>query len=175
MVDLSDLELLNELGVDTTPRKKAARSPREERIIAGFEEIERFVEQHGHIPQHGEDKDIFERLYAVRLDQIRKQEECRCLLTGVDYQRLLGDTFEVKEPEPNVLDDAELLSQLGVHAPQDGDITYLKHVKARAEIRAAEEIASRTRCKDFETFKPIFEAVQKEMESGRASLLGVIQ
>jgi len=166
MAELSDLELLNELGVDTTAKKKAVRSPREERIIAGFEEIQHFVEQHGHIPQHGEDKDIFERLYAVRLDQIRKQEECRCLLMEVDYQGLLGDTFEVKEPEPDVLDDAELLSQLGVHAPHDGDITYLKHVKARAEVRAAEEIASRMPCKEFETFNPVFEAVQKELESG---------
>ncbi len=166
MAELSDLELLNELGVDTTPKKKAARSAREERIIAGFEEIQRFVEQHGHLPEHGEEKDIFERLYAVRLDQIRKQEECRELLRELDHQGLLGDTFEMKEPEPEIVDDAELLSQLGVHAPHEGDVTYLKHVKPRAEVRAAEEIASRIPCKDFETFKPIFEAVQKELESG---------
>ncbi len=167
MAELSDLELLNELGVDTTAKKKAVRSPREERIIAGFEEIQRFVEQHGHLPEHGEDKDIFERLYAVRLDQMRKQEECRSLLLELDHQELLGDSFEAKEPEPDVvLDDAELLSQLGVHAPHEGDVTYLNHVKPRAEVRAAEEIASRTRCKDFETFKPIFKAVQTELESG---------
>ena len=35
---------------------------REERIIAGFEEIQRFVEKHGRAPQHGEDRDIIERL-----------------------------------------------------------------------------------------------------------------
>ena len=61
-------------------KRRAGRSPREERIIAGFEEIQRFVEKHGRAPQHGEDKDIFERLYAVRLDRLRALEECRALL-----------------------------------------------------------------------------------------------
>ncbi len=166
MAEMSDLDLLNELGVDTTARKKADHSPREERIIAGFEEIQHFVEQHGHAPEHGEEKDIFERLYAVRLDQIRKQQDCRDLLRGLDHQGLLEDSFEVKEPEPEVVDDAELLSQLGVHAPHAGDVTWLTHVKPRTEVRAAEEIAARVPCKDFEKFRPIFEAVQKELENG---------
>ena len=58
-------------------RRRADAPPREERIIAGFEEIQRFVEKHGRAPQHGEDRDIFERLYAVRLDRLRALEECR--------------------------------------------------------------------------------------------------
>jgi len=57
-----DDALLAELGVEVETKKITARTPREERIIAGFEEIERFVEQYGRSPQHGEDKDIFERL-----------------------------------------------------------------------------------------------------------------
>ena len=168
MAEMSDLELLQELGVDTSTKKKAFRSPREERIIAGFEEIQRFVEKAGHAPEHGEGKDIFERLYAVRLDQIRKQSECRVLLMELDYQGLLGgSSFEVKEPEPGyAMDDAALLAQLGVDTPHEGDVTYLKHVKTRAEVRAAEEIASRTACKDFDNFKPIFKAVQEELNNG---------
>jgi len=158
--------LLAELGVEVDVKRAAKHTPREERIITGFEEIQRFVEQHGQVPEHGEEKDIFERIYAVRLDRIRQQQECRELLKDLDHHGLLGDSFEVKEPEPEVVDDAELLSQLGVDAPHAGDVTYLTHVKPRAEVRAAEEIASRTSCKDFEKFKPIFEAVQKELENG---------
>ena len=45
-----DLELLGELGVDTAPAASGGRSAREQRIIAGFEEIERFVEEHGGRP-----------------------------------------------------------------------------------------------------------------------------
>jgi len=158
-----DDALLAKLGVEVDVKRTARRTPREERIIAGFEEIQRLVEQHGHIPEHGEEKDIFERIYAVRLNRIRKQQECRDLLRELDHQGLLGDSYEVKEPEPEVVDDDELLSQLGVNAPHEGDVTYLKHVKPRAEVRAAEEIASRTSCKDFDKFKPIFSAVQEEL------------
>ena len=45
-------------------------------------------------------------------------------------------------------------------------ITELKHVRSTAEKKAAEEIAHRDKCEDFETFKPLFEQVQKELDSG---------
>ena len=166
MADMTDSELLEALGVEAEPKKKVARSPREERIIAGFEEIQRFVEEHGHAPQHGEDRDIFERLYATRLDQIRRQRECLELVEELDHQGLLDDTSVVLESDPEELNDDELLAQLGVDAATESDITQLKHVKPRAEIRAAEEVASRTKCEDFDTFAPIFDAVQAELDSG---------
>ena len=81
MPDEFDLdELRSGLSEFAEPEKARGRSAVEERVIAGFEEIQRFVEKHGHLPQHGEDKDIFERLYAVRLDRLRAQEEFRALL-----------------------------------------------------------------------------------------------
>src|SRR5690349_9815753 len=82
-------ELRDELAEFAQPEKKGGRSPREERIIAGFEEIQRFVEKQGYPPRHGEDRDIFERLYAVRLDRLRTVEECRLLLRSLDHQGLL--------------------------------------------------------------------------------------
>ncbi len=166
MIDKADLDLLGELGVDIAPDKKVARSPREERIIAGFEEIQRFVEQHGRLPVHAEENDIFERIYATRLDQIRQQAECRELLQDLDHQGLLDDSYQDVAPVLDELDDDELLAQLGVQKPSEGDVTHLKHVKSRAEIRAAEEIANRIPCKEFDRFKPLFEAVQTEIENG---------
>ncbi|MCF6355524.1 MAG: GIY-YIG nuclease family protein [Candidatus Polarisedimenticolaceae bacterium] len=165
MIDKSDLDLLGELGVDIAPEKKEVRSAKEERIIAGFEEIQRFVEQQGRVPEHGEENDIFERLYAMRLDQIRKQTECRERLQDLDHQGLLDDAYQGVEPALDELDDDELLTQLGVPTPGKGDVTHLKHVRSRAEIRAAEEIANRTPCKEFDKFKPLFEAVQTEIEN----------
>lgn len=130
-------EVLAELGVEVKQEKKAARTPKEERIIAGFEEIQRFVEEHGHAPEHGENKDIFERLYATRLDQIRKQEECRTLVEEIDHQGLLAGSLRVAELPAGYNTDEELLAKPGVEAPKEGDITYLKHVKSRADKRAA--------------------------------------
>lgn len=166
MADLSDRELLDALGVEANPKKQAKRTPREERIIAGFEEIQKFVEKHERPPAHGENNDIFERLYAKRLDQVRKLEECRNLLKDLDHQGLLGGSSEEAEAPLEDMDDEELLSQLGVAGQAEVDVTELRHVKPRAEVKAAEEVANRTRCEDFEIFKPIFDAVQQELDSG---------
>jgi hypothetical protein len=69
--ELSDDELLDALGVVVETKKPGAHTPREERVLAGFEDIVSFVKEHGRAPQHGEERDIFERLYAVRLDRLR--------------------------------------------------------------------------------------------------------
>lgn len=162
-----DDALLAELGIDVEAKKIASYTPREERIIAGFEEIQNFVDKNGRLPSHGEDGDIFERLYAVRLDQIRKQEECLSLLRDVDRQNLLSGDYEINDVMLEDIDDDELLEKLGVDTESnETSITNLKHVKSRAEVRAAEEIANRTPCEDFDKFKPIFATVQKELDSG---------
>lgn len=159
-----DDDLLAELGVDVEAKKTASRTPREERIIAGFEDIQRFFEEHGRVPQHGESRDIFERLYAVRLDRLRQLEECRTLLEPLDHQGLLAGGGQVTETLDE-LDDEALLAELGVEA-EASELTELRHVRSSAEKRAAEEIANRERCEDFARFKPLFEKVAKEIESG---------
>lgn len=165
MADLSDEELLDALGVETETPVTASRTPREERIIAGFEDIERFYEQNGRIPQHGEGKDIFERIYAVRLDRIRESEECLQVLAGLDRFGLLQGSASIPHSAMDTLDDSALLAELGV-TEASSDLTTLTHVKPRAEIRAAEDVAQRTPCEDFETFRPLFLAVQEELKSG---------
>jgi hypothetical protein len=47
------------------------------------------------------------------------------------------------------------------------DITELRHVRSSVEKRAAEEIANREKCEDFDQFKPLFDEVQKDLEAGR--------
>lgn len=160
-----DDALLAELGVEVEAPKAASRTPREERIIAGFEEIQRFVEEHGRPPRHGEERGIFERLYAVRLDRLRKLPECRELLFPLDNQGLLGGAEEARSAVPDEMDDDELLAELGVEA-ELSQITELRHVRSTAEKRAAEEVANRARCEDFDKFKPLFEGVQKDLDSG---------
>ncbi|MGF7213533.1 hypothetical protein GGE65_008178 [Skermanella aerolata] len=161
-----DDALLEELGVEVETKKDANRTPREERIIAGFEEIQRFVEQNGRAPQHGEDRDIFERLYAVRLNRLRDLADCRAVLEIRDHQGLLAGAEPAPASISDDLDDDELLAQLGVDATAPTDITELRHVRSAAEKRAAEEIANREKCEDFDNFKPLFEQVQKELSVG---------
>jgi len=160
-----DLDLLNELGIDTAPPQSGQRSAREERIIAGFEEIDRFVYEQGRLPQHGEDGDIFERLYAVRLDRLRESEECRAVLKPLDSRGLLDAIDDAHLTTETPVDEA-LLTALGLDVAADNDVTQLVNVRSRQEIKAAEEIAQRTSCPDFEQFKPIFDKLQRQLQSG---------
>jgi len=164
-------ELAAELAEFAEPEKKGGRPPREERIIAGFEEIHRFAEKHGRAPQHGEDRDIFERLYAVRLDRLRALEGCRTLLAPLDRQGLLSGAKIAATPT-EIIDEDELMAELA-GAAGDSGITELRHVRASSEKRAAEEIANRTVCEDFDSFKPLFERVQRELKSGIRQALPV--
>jgi len=163
-VTKDDLELLQNLGVDTTEEKTVERSPKEQRIIAGFEEIERFFEENGRVPQHGEQNDIFERIYAVRLDRLRESDEFCEVLKSFDSHGLLS--METPHQIEEELDDNQLLASLGVDESKSDDIRNLKHVRSAEEIKAAEEIAQREVCEDFEKFEPIFDKVQEEIKSG---------
>lgn len=166
MADMNDDELLAELGVEVAPPKASSHTPREERIIAGFEDILRFYQANGRAPQHGEDHDIFERLYAVRLDQIRKLPEAQALLAELDTPGLLDGAAVTSIAED--LDEDALLAELGVSEPpsDSDDITVLRHVRSHAQIKAAEEVANRTPCKDFDEFKHLFDAAETGLKNG---------
>lgn len=166
MSDLSDDDLLDVLGVSVAPIKVGGRTQREERLIAGFEDIQRFFEQHGHLPLHGEDRDIFERLYAVRLDQLRSLPDACELLKPLDHQGLLSNEALLAGLQVDDLDDEALLAELGITGGADHDITQLKHVSTFEERRAAEEVANRNPCSHFSEYKPLFEQVEKDLQSG---------
>jgi hypothetical protein len=63
--------------------------------------------------------------------------------------------------------DEDLLATLGVEAAPAEDVTQLVHVRSQLDRKAAEEVAQRIPCSDFETFRPIFEQVQQELASGQ--------
>jgi hypothetical protein len=164
MAEKSAAELLEELGVEIDEPKAKSRSPQEERIIAGFEDIQRFVAEHERAPQHGEDRDIFERMYAVRLDRLKSLPDAIELLRRLDHQGLLDTPFDAQSDVSK--DPTALLSDLGIDPDADTGVTELKHVRPVAERRAAEEIANRTRCADFDAFQPLFDKVQSELKEG---------
>ena len=62
-------------------------------------------------------------------------------------------------------DDDELLDALGVEV-QEGSLQELKHVRPSVEIRAAEEVARRKQCEDFDEYKHLFEQVKSDLKEG---------
>ncbi|MAY26930.1 MAG: hypothetical protein CMK02_11630 [Polycyclovorans sp.] len=162
----SDLDALAaDLSEFAPPEKKGGRPASEERVVAGFEEIQRFTEKHGRAPQHGEGGDIFERLYAVRLDRLRMLPECRTLLKTLDHQGLLAGEPVVSASDIAVIGADQLAAELA-ELGEATDITVLRHVRTSAEKRAAEEVADRKPCEDFEVFRPLFERVQADIRTG---------
>ena len=157
-----DLEGLADELSDFAPAKKkhATYTAREERVIAGFEDIERFYEEHGRLPEHGEGRDIFERIYAVRLDRLRAIEDCRTLLASFDKHGLL-DAVPSAQVEDDL--DAEDLAAELAGLGEGNNITDLRHVRSAEEKRAAEDIARRERCLDFEKFVDIFKRVKEDL------------
>ena len=142
-------------------RKQGVLTARQERIIAGFEDVVRFYEAHGRLPSPLSEGDIFERLYAVRLERLRAQEDCRELLAERDQHGLLdaaADTVAAGDLDADAL-MADLAGMEGA-----GEITKLRFVQSAEEKREADEIANREKCKDFARFEPIFAAVKSDLE-----------
>jgi hypothetical protein len=165
MADTELDALRDELAEFAEPAAEAPRSAVEERVLAGFEEIQRWVAAHGRLPQNAEGLDIFERLYAVRLDRLRTQPDLRAILEPVDTDGILSGAgaFGV---DPSALSTDDLAAELAGIEESTSDLTSLKHVRPRAEIRAAEEIGSRQPCPEFEIYRPLFKAVQEQLQSG---------
>lgn len=169
MSDENDLDVLaRELELDDDQPVAGGRTHEEARVIAGFEEIVKFVDGHARPPEHAESRDIFERLYAVRLDRLRALARFRPLLEPFDKHDLLGPAADNAVQNEEELDDDALLDELEIESEDDAadDVTRLKHVKPRAEVRAAEEIGERTKCDDFDLFEPLFQAIREDLKSG---------
>ena len=166
MDEMTDDELLAELGALPEAAPVRAYTAEQERIIAGFEDILRFVGEHGRAPQHGDQRDIFERIYAVRLDRLRELEGARALLAPLDQHGLLEGRALPALAQPEALDDDALLAELGADAGVQNDITTLRHVRSTAQKRAAEEVAQRDKCLDFDRFQPLFDKVAAELKAG---------
>ncbi|MXU65924.1 GIY-YIG nuclease family protein [Oceanomicrobium pacificus] len=157
--------LAGDLAEFDVPDKPVKRSKIEERVIAGFEDIQRFYEREGRRPRHGENRDIFERLYAVRLEQLASNPEYRAILDPMDKHKLLDQADDSADTSAYT-DLDSLADDLAELDDPGGDLSQLKHVRTSAEKRAAEEIANREICKDFDKFKSIFQNVQSDLETG---------
>jgi hypothetical protein len=78
---------------------------------------------------------------------------------------LLGGTPTVAASAGEAIGIDDLAAELAGVADAY-DITVLCHVRNSANKRAAEEIADRKPCEDFETFRPLFERAQTEVNTG---------
>ena len=163
MADFSDDELLSELGIDLAPVKSVTYTAKEERLISGFVEIIHFYKEYKIVPSNTADADIFERIYAVRLAQLKQSEEAKKLLADFDHYGLLADSGE-ENTDVASLEEDDLLAELGIELEDEENIFVLQNVRTQKEREANELTATRKVCEDFEIFKELFEQIAKELE-----------
>ena len=152
MADISDDDLLSELGIDLAPVKQVTYTAKEERLISGFEEIVQFYENH-RVPSNSNDTDIFERLYAVRLNQLRKLPEAISLLEDFDQYNLLNSTTS-EASDMSELEDEDLLTELGIEVEDEHNILVLNNVRSSDERKEAELIGKQKFVKILKYLNP---------------------
>jgi hypothetical protein len=138
------------------------------RVVQAFEEINVFIDRHGYAPgEGGEGKkpSVTERQLQMRLKTYRVQPEIAAALHAHDRHSLLATTAPA---EPQSLDeildlDDDLLSE------PNSDIFNFRH--ARPAAARPDRVSERTPCKDFEQFKPLFDACVSQLTAGKRKSL----
>ena len=160
MTEQTAQEILDDLGIAIDDGSKSEYSPWQQRVIAGFEDIQRFVEEHNRLPRKDSESNLFEPIYAIRLERIRNIPEACELVKSVASHNLIVSSLE---NDLSKVDSAAILAELGITPNADNDITRLRNVRSTAERKAADLIANRTQCVDFDQFKPKFDQIRFDL------------
>ena len=141
----------------------------DERLVASFEEINAFVQEHGHEPEQS--RDIQERRLYSRLKGLRESPEKAAALSEYDALNLLGDVTIPEPKEINTIDDVlgdDVLGLLGGNEADPNDIFTIKHIPKSIDM--PDHIARRKPCKEFDQFEPLFKQNHADLKSGKKVL-----
>lgn len=134
-----------------------------------FEELKSFIESNGREPDI-EATNIHEAKLAARLSKLRSTPEALEALAPFDTEGLLGTKSSGEKKTELTIDDV-LSSDL---LADDDDIFNLKHVTVGTKSQTASaDMATRKKCMDFDSFKPLFVRIQKELDEGTLETTGI--
>ena len=138
----------------------SAASTEQQRVIDGFEEINRFVDRFKRKPGETGKPSVSERGLQIKLNGLRNDPSLRDLLLPSDRHGLIAaEAPSVPKSLDDILEDDDLLA-----TPQDDifDLVFVRPPAARPD-----EVAERTVCADFEKFKPLFEQCVAQLNDGK--------
>ena len=168
MPDLdSILQQVIDAGLLPEDNPAPSLSAEESRILRGFDDIVAFVDQEGHLPTVQPGASPFEKVYRRRLEVIRARPDWHPLLADRDNWSLLSADLSQSLGRDSSSDSGPKLSEIIGQLPSEGEgqdsVFTLRHVRPRAEIQRAEDIAGKEPCPDFERFQPLFDQVTKDL------------
>jgi hypothetical protein len=134
-----------------------------------FEELKSFIELNDREPDI-EATNIHEAKLAARLSKLRSTPEALDALEPFDTEGLLGTKSSGEKKTELTIDDV-LSSDL---LADDDDIFNLKHVTVGTKSQTASaDMATRKKCMDFDSFKPLFVKIQNELDEGTLETTGI--
>jgi hypothetical protein len=146
------------------PPKKQAPVSADDRLAVSFRQIVEFVEKNDRLPEL-ESNDISEASLAARLSSIRNDKAKVEALKPIDTRGLL----DVPEP-PESIDDLFSKDTFGLFEGAGENILRIKNIPL-TKRSAPEDVASRVRAKDFDTFRDGFDETQKGLGIGTLKLV----
>jgi hypothetical protein len=169
--ELDKLIAADDLGLTKPKPKRTPQTTEEERLLEGFREIVRFVENTGAAPvELG--AGMNERLLFTRLNAIRQSHTLHERLLPYDEYGLLKSEVPIPAKVPpatidDILNDT-FLDSLETEAP---DIFTIKNIPLTKEIDGPDYVAQRKPCKDFHVFEEQFQSCQQELKAEKRRLL----
>jgi len=156
------------LGLLDVKPKASSVMTADARLIASFEEINAYINEHGHEPTAS--RDIKERRLFSRLKGLRDSPDKAAALAEYDTHGLLANVVAIEPKEINSIDDILEDDVLGLldddlsSEADPNDIFALRNVPKSIEM--PDHIAKRKPCKEFEQFEPLFKRYHAELTSG---------
>ena len=163
LADIFDEE--DELGLLNIKPKSTPPRNEDERLVASFEEINDFFEKNKRAPAQG--GGIQEHQLYARLKSLREHAERAEILRGSDRFGLLETAQKKIETLEDILSDADC----GLFEDGTEGLFDFKHIKKPEERAAAEFVAKRKPCKDFEQYASVFKGVQSDLKNGKRQLI----
>lgn len=141
------------------------------RIGHDFDELNCFIDLHGFAPGEGPNDrkpSVKERVLAMRLKSYRESPKVVAELQPVDRHGLLAKDKAVQAKAPESLDEILDLDDDLLSTPSEDIFT---HRHARPKSARPDKVSERRQAKDFDTFKPMFDACVAELVSGKRKSL----
>lgn len=171
--ELAKLIAEDNLGLLAVKPQRTPQTTEEERLLEGFADIARFVQETGSAPLRVAES-IDERRLYTRMESMRSNPRQRELLRPFDEHGILtaprGED-NADETAPGSIDDI-LNDPFFDSLDSSADAIFrLEHVPAKSEGATPEYVAQQKPCKDFHLFEEQLAKCQIDLKGGERKLL----
>jgi hypothetical protein len=156
--------------LDVKPAASGANSDAS-RVNQDFDELNRFIDQHGFVPGEGPNdrkQSVKERVLSMRLKSYRDNPKICMQLQPQDRHGLLTANKAAEFREPASLEEILDLDDELLNTSRE-DIFTFNH--ARPKAARPDKVSERKPAQDFRAFKPLFYACVADLVSGKRKSL----